>query len=64
MAELPFVARAPPFAVGQAELICTFPPKCIVGPPEMRNDGQPRRLFGQLEFQGSRRTMLKSEPAI
>ena len=63
-AELPFAARAPPLPAVQAESIMTDPSNVIVGPPEMRNAGQPRRPFGQPEFELSRRTTLYSEPAM
>src|SRR4051812_6664106 len=45
-AELPFAARAPPFAAVHAASIMTEPSKVMVGPPEMSIEGQPLRPFG------------------
>ena len=47
----------PPFAAVHVESIMTDPSNWIVGPPEIRNAGQPRRPFGQDAFDGSRRTI-------
>ncbi len=64
VAELPLAARAPPFAAVQAESIIAEPSNWIVGPPEIRNAGQPLRPFGHEEYDGSSRTTLYVEPAI
>ena len=64
VAELPFVPNAPPFAAVQAESTKIEPPNVSVGPPEIRSDGQPRRAFGQLLFEGSRSTTEYDEPEI
>src|SRR6266536_2122583 len=53
VAEPPFAASAPPLAAVHAESMMTEPSNCIVGPPEIRNAGQPRRPFGHDGFEGS-----------
>src|SRR5690349_20209709 len=56
VAELPLLARAPPFPAVHAESIMTEPSKLTVGPPEISMAGQPLRPFGHDEFELSRST--------
>jgi hypothetical protein len=58
VAEEPFVLSAPPLELGQAESIATEPSNVMVGPPEMRKEGQPPWPPGQVGLYGSRRTTL------